>query len=54
MAAESSRGFHRVPRFKGQSLEFQRNQQLGQGRYLFGPDEEQFHFGAYGGITTGV
>lgn len=33
---------------------FQRNQELGQSRYLFGPDEEQFHFDAYDGVTTGV
>jgi predicted GNAT superfamily acetyltransferase len=33
---------------------FERNQQLGQSRYLFGPDEHQFDFSAYGGITTGV
>lgn len=33
---------------------FDRNQQLGQSRYLFGPDEEQFHFSAYGGIATGA
>lgn len=33
---------------------FERNQRAGQGRYLFGPDEEQFQFSAYGGITTGA
>ncbi|MFY9609440.1 MAG: hypothetical protein WAU45_12600 [Blastocatellia bacterium] len=31
---------------------FERNRQSGESRYLFGPDEEQFHFSAYGGITT--
>lgn len=33
---------------------FERNKESGQSRYLFGPDEEQFHFSAYGGITTSV
>lgn len=32
---------------------FERNQQSGQSRYLFGADEEQFSFSAYSGIKAG-
>ncbi|MEK6300298.1 MAG: hypothetical protein AABO41_06220 [Acidobacteriota bacterium] len=32
---------------------FERDQQSGTSRYLFGPDEEQFHFAVYRGIKTG-
>ena len=31
---------------------FERDQQRGESRYLFGPDEEQFHFEAYAGTRT--
>jgi predicted GNAT superfamily acetyltransferase len=32
---------------------FERDQQSGQSRYIFGLDEEQFQFGAYSGIKAG-
>jgi predicted GNAT superfamily acetyltransferase len=31
---------------------FERDMENAQSRYLFGPDEEQFHFGAYEGVAT--
>jgi predicted GNAT superfamily acetyltransferase len=32
---------------------FERDPESAQSRYIFGPDEDQFHFEAYGGISTG-